>query len=83
MTSIRLPTDIEQKLDALARTKHKTRSELIRDALEAYLEQETSQKDSYELGVPYFGKSGSDETSRSVTYRKRIREKLRAAKHPG
>ncbi|TVQ35576.1 MAG: CopG family transcriptional regulator [Spirochaetaceae bacterium] len=83
MTSIRLPADIEQKLDALAKTRHKTRSELIRDALEAYLEQETSEKDSYELGITYFGKSGSGERSRSVTYRNRIREKLRAAKHPG
>lgn len=52
-------------------TKHKTRSEMIRDALEAYLEQETSERDSYELGIAYFGKSGSGERSRSVTYRDR------------
>jgi Arc/MetJ-type ribon-helix-helix transcriptional regulator len=83
MTSVRLPTEIVQKLDALAKRKHTSKSALIKEALEAYLEQETQGKTAYELGEPYFGRFGSGDGSLSVNYKDRLKDKIRARKNPG
>ena len=81
MTTVRLPIEMEQKLDSLSRSQHKSKTELIKEALEAYLDQGNSEKDSYEIGEEYFGKYGSGIGSLSVTYKKRIKEKLDAKYH--
>jgi predicted DNA-binding protein len=47
MTTVRLPLEIEQRLEILSREKHKTKTELIKEALEKYFYQEESEKDSY------------------------------------
>jgi predicted DNA-binding protein len=78
MTTVRLPIDIEQKLDSLSRAKHKSKTELIKEALVLFFHQEESEKDSYELGQDYFGKYGSGNGSLSVKYKKLIKEKLNA-----
>jgi len=79
MTTVRLPADIEVQLDALAKGKNTTKSELIKEALEGYLVKEASVSDSYALGCDVFGRYGSTERDRSVTYKRRIREKINDA----
>jgi predicted DNA-binding protein len=81
MTTVRLPVQIEQKLDSLAKLKHKSKSELIKEALEAFFHEEEAEKDSYEIGKDYFGKYGSGDSSLSVTYKMKIKEKLNAKYH--
>jgi predicted DNA-binding protein len=78
MTTVRLPFEVEQRLETLARKKHKSKSEIIKEALERLFFQEESQKDSYELGEEYFGRYGSGDGSLSVTYKDKIRNKINA-----
>jgi len=82
MTSVRLPKEIEQKLDSLARQRQKTKTELIRLALERFLSEEVSEKDSYELGESFFGRHGSGDGTLSTTYKDRLREKINAKLRP-
>jgi predicted DNA-binding protein len=78
MTTVRLPMEMEQKLEILARKKHKSKTDLIREALENLFFQEESENDSYELGEEYFGKYGSGNGTLSSTYKARIKEKINA-----
>jgi Arc/MetJ-type ribon-helix-helix transcriptional regulator len=76
MTSVRLPAELEEKLEMLSLSKHKTKSEIIKEALELLLDTENQKKDSYALGREYFGRYGSGGSSES--YKDRVKEKIRA-----
>ena len=79
ITTFRLPIETRGKLDALARAKNTPKSQIIIEALELFFKQEEEEQlDSYTLGLPYFGKYSSGEGDLSVTYKERIKEKLRA-----
>ena len=78
VTTVRLPAESRNKLYALAKTKGKTRSDIIKESLDMYYAHEESEIDSYTLGLPYFGKYSSGEGDLSTTYKQRIKEKLRA-----
>jgi predicted DNA-binding protein len=78
MTTVRLPIEIEQRLEILARKKHKSKTDIIREALEKLFIQEESEKDSYELGEEYFGKYGSGDGSLSITYKDKLKDKINA-----
>ncbi|MEX0609629.1 MAG: CopG family transcriptional regulator [Balneolaceae bacterium] len=76
MRSVRLPGEVEKELEILAKQKNVSRSEIIKEALVAYMEKEKKYNQPYELGAGYFGKRGSGEKDRSVTYKTRIKNKL-------
>ena len=78
ITSVRLPRETQSKLIALARSKGKTKSDIIKESLDLYYEREEDQINSYAIGLPYFGKYSLGEGDLSTTYKERIREKLRA-----
>lgn len=78
MTTVRLPIEIEQRLQLLAQKKHKSKTDIIREALEKLFIQEESEKDSYELGEEYFGKYGSGDGTLSVTYKDKLKDKINA-----
>ncbi|MDR0683696.1 MAG: hypothetical protein LBF83_00995 [Spirochaetaceae bacterium] len=59
MTSLRLPTDVEQKIFSFAKTRNQSKSAVIIAALEQFFEQE-EEIDSFELGKDYFGRFGSN-----------------------
>jgi hypothetical protein len=65
-------------LEILARKKHKSKTDIIREALEKLFIQEESEKDSYELGEEYFGKYGSGDGTLSVTYKDKLKDKINA-----
>ena len=77
MTTIRLPEETEQELERLARQKNVSRSHIIKEALAAYMEKENKYNTPFETGSRLFGRYASGETTRSQTYKTRIREKLR------
>jgi hypothetical protein len=81
MTTVRLPIDYEQKLTALATVKKKSKTEIIKEALEILFHQEESTEDSYESGKNYFGKYGSGNGTLSVTYKSKLKEKINAKCH--
>ena len=78
MITVRLPLEIKQRLEVLAESENKSKSDIIREALALFMFKEESQKDSYELGKEYFGKYGSGDGKLSANYKKRIKEKLNA-----
>jgi len=78
ITTARLPADTRNKLLALSRVKGKTKSDIIKEALEVYYGQEESDLDSFTLGESLFGRYGSGENDRATTYKERVKEKLRA-----
>ena len=75
-TTARLPADIQNKLLTLSRVKGKSKSEIIKEALEVYYEREESEIDSFTLGESFFGSYGSGEDDRATTYKDRIKAKL-------
>ena len=78
MTAVRLPVDLEQKLDSLSNLQHKSKTEIIKEALEYFFYQEESEKDSYELGIKYFGIYGSGKGDLSTTYKSKLKDKINA-----
>lgn len=78
MTTVRLPADIEQRLEILARQRHTSKSDLIKEALESLFFASESEKDSYSLGEEYFGKYGSGDGSLSTTYKTKMKDKIHA-----
>jgi len=78
ITTARLPLDTRNKLLVLSRVKGKTKSDIIKESLDLYYEQEEKEIDSFTLGEKYFGKYSSGESDLSTTYKERLREKLRA-----
>lgn len=80
--SIRLPDSLKRELERLAAEERTTKTQIVRRALERYVEAHRDQRSSYELGEALFGRHGSGESTRSTNYKRILREKLRA-KHPG
>jgi predicted DNA-binding protein len=76
ITTARLPVNTRNKLLALAKIKNKTKSEIIIQSLEMYYDREEGDIDSFSLGENVFGKYGSGDGDRSVTYKQRIKKKL-------
>lgn len=77
MRSIRLSEEMEKDLEAIADQKKTSRSNIVKEALVEYMEKEKKYNQPYELGERYFGKFGSGESSRSKTYKSKIKDKLR------
>ncbi|MDR1997766.1 MAG: ribbon-helix-helix domain-containing protein [Candidatus Margulisbacteria bacterium] len=78
MATVRLPQEIEHKLAVVSRTKHKSKSDLIREALDIFFYREESALDSYELGKAYFGRYGSGRGELSREYKEILKRKLHA-----
>ena len=76
MISLRLPKELEDKLEALSKKEQVTKSDVIREALEKYLVDYENKNKPYELGEDLFGKYGSGDGNLSREYKKRIKEKL-------
>lgn len=77
MKSVRLPKELEEQLEALSSKTDKSHSVIIREALVEYIAKEKSHSKPFETGKEYFGKHGSGDGDRSVTYKSRIKEKIR------
>jgi len=78
MTTVRLPGELEHKLDVLSKEKQTSKSEIIKEALESYFSEAENEKDSYESGIGYFGLHGSGDGKLSVQYKSRLKEKIHA-----
>lgn len=78
MLALRLPFELEQKLEKVSLLNQKTKSELLRTALEEYLKKFEDTTSAYDLGAEFFGKYGSGVTDNSVNYKKKLKERLNA-----
>jgi len=68
--NIALPTDLVKRVDQLAKKEYRNRSELIREALRAYLEDKSAWEEIYMLGESAMEKMGitSEEDIDRIVY---------------
>jgi len=76
MLTVRLPNQLETEIDKLAAVEKRTKSDIIKEALQEYIESRRKELSSYKLGQDLFGKVSSGEPGRSETYKKLLKEKL-------
>jgi metal-responsive CopG/Arc/MetJ family transcriptional regulator len=76
--SIRLPKELERMLESLSREKQVSKSEIVREALQEYMDKKKKEEYPYLLGEDLFGMYGSSSGSKSVEYKKIVREKIHA-----
>jgi len=77
MISLRLPENLEEKLNELTRIEHKTKTDIIRESLDMYIELKIKAFSPYDLGKQYFGKYDSGIPGKSREHSKLIREKIK------
>lgn len=76
MTSVRLPKELENKLELLAKEDNITKSDVIKKALDKYFDEYDKKLNPYDLGEELFGKHGSGDGSLSETYKTKLRGKI-------
>ena len=76
MISVRLPEELEKKLNQLAESKNVTKTHLVKEALNKYIAEKEKKKDSYQLGRDLFGRYGSGKGNLSTTYKKRVSDRI-------
>ena len=79
MIAVRLPKELEEELNRLAKKRNLTKTDIVKEALKLFFQTEKSktQKTPYELGKALFGKYDSAQENLSETYKKRLKGKLR------
>ncbi len=80
MISVRLPKDLEVKLNSLSQQENISKSEIIKEVLGKYLAEKEKNKDPYGLGEDLFGKHGSRRGDLSAKYKKEVGEKINEKK---
>lgn len=80
MLSVRLPKEMEERISYFSHLENRSKTEIVKEALRLYFrkKEEESRISAYEMGKELFGRYGSGEGDRSVTYKERLKEKLRA-----
>jgi len=76
MLSVRLPKELEEKINMLSEQENSTKSDLVKKALEKYINEKEKQSQPYDLGKELFGKYGSGEGNLSVRYKQEVRKKI-------
>lgn len=77
MLSVRLPGELEKKVKQLATAEGRTKTEIIRTALEAYVKAKDQAASAYDLGKNLFGRYGSGRRDLSINYKSRVKERIR------
>ena len=78
MISLRLNPEMEEKLKEISEKQQTSKSEIVKDALEAYFAEYEKKNSPFELGSEFFGKYGSGRNDLSQNYKQNLREKLNA-----
>ncbi len=77
MISLRLSTDLDDKLNQIAKNEKISKSEIVKRALVLYFEDYQKTHSPYDLGSDLFGKYGSGNGSLSQNYKNILKGKLR------
>ena len=78
MLTVRLPQEMEDRLKQIAASEKRTKAQVIRAALEAYLQARHGAKSASELGEDLFGRHGSGHGQLSTSYKSLLKERIRA-----
>ena len=77
MLSVRLPGELEKKVKQLATSEGRTKTEIIRTALEAYVNSRDQAASAYDIGKSLFGRHGSGRGDLSISYKRKVKERIR------
>jgi hypothetical protein len=77
MLSLRLPDNIEKKLNEIAKHEKISKTAIIKDALNMYIDDYYKKHTPYDLGKDLFGKYGSDKGDLSAEYKKLLKDRIR------
>lgn len=80
MFSIRLPGEMNKRIEILASREQKTKTEIVKEALQEYLDKQEKLENPFELGKDLFGKYGSGAGNLAAEYKKIVRDKIHAKK---
>jgi predicted transcriptional regulator len=81
MLNVRLSDDTEKELVRYCLDEGVSKSMVVKEALEAYLGQRRKTRSAFEAGADLFGQEGSGFTDGSVSYKKKLKEKLKEKFH--
>jgi hypothetical protein len=76
MLNIRLDEEMERKLDLIRKKKGVSKTTLVKEALDQYIQGEIQLLSAYELGKDLFGTEEGGSPDGSVNYKKEIKSKL-------
>jgi len=76
MLNIRLDEEMERKLDLIRKKKGVSKTTLVKEALDKYIQGEIQLLSAYELGKDLFGTGEGGSPDGSVNYKKEIKSKL-------
>ncbi len=76
MISLRLPPELERKLDSLAKSEGRSRSEIVKESIHEYIENRGKVKSPFELGIDLFGKHNSGLTDLAQNRKEYLRKSL-------
>lgn len=78
MLNVRISDETEKELIRYCYDEGVSKSLVVKEALEAYLSQRRKAKSAFEAGAGLFGQEGSGSKNLSVSYKKKLKEKLNA-----
>ncbi len=78
MLTVRLPGELEKKVKQIATAEGRTKTQIVRTALEAYVKSKDKVDSSYEVGKNLFGRHGSGRGDLSISYKSKVKERIRA-----
>lgn len=76
MLTVRLSDEEEEILNAYCQREGLSKSIVVKEAVAFYLAQHKKNKNPYEAGADLFGQEGSGIKTKSVGYKKRLKELL-------
>lgn len=76
MLSVRLPDNLEEKLNHLAEVEKVTKTDIVTNALENYIKQKEKKIKPYDLGADLFDAAGTGEVESSSNYKDKVGDKI-------
>ena len=79
MLAVRLPQELENRLNSYTQKTDKTKTEIVKDALKLFFKTQEKEESltPYELGKDFFGRYESQSDDLSVHYKEKLKGKLR------
>jgi predicted transcriptional regulator len=78
MLNVRLSDDAEKELARYCHDEGVSKSTVVKEAIAAYIAQRKKTRSAFEAGADLFGQEGSGTTDGSVSYKKKLKQRLHA-----
>lgn len=78
MLNVRITEETERELMRYCLDEGVSKSTVVKEALLIYFSQKRKARNAFELGADLFGQEGSGSKNLSVSYKKKLKEKLHA-----